>query len=68
MQNTYLESESSATEMAIGLKKDWVFDIVSALRNALDGLAAGIGSARILCGGNVSRRCQSSTVGAKRLC
>jgi phospholipid/cholesterol/gamma-HCH transport system permease protein len=52
MQNTYLESESSATEMAIGLKKDWVFDNVSALRNALDEVDTGNAShVTFQCGG-----------------
>ena len=41
MHNAFLESKSSATEMAIGLKKDWVFDNVSALRNALDEVDTG---------------------------
>ena len=52
MQNTYLESELSATEMAIGLKKDWVFDNVSALRNALDEVDTGNAShVTFQCGG-----------------
>ena len=52
MQNAYLESESSAAEMAIGLKKDWVFDNVSALRSALDEVDAGDAShVTFQCGG-----------------
>lgn len=41
MQNAYLDFESDAGEMAIGLKKDWVFDNVSVLRRALDEVDTG---------------------------
>ena len=52
MQNAYLESESTAAEMAISLKKDWVFDNVSALRSALDEVDAGDAShVTFQCGG-----------------
>jgi phospholipid/cholesterol/gamma-HCH transport system permease protein len=52
MQNAYLESESSAAEMAISLKKDWVFDNVSALRRALDEVDTGDAShVTFQCGG-----------------
>lgn len=41
MQNAFLESNADAAEMAIGLKKDWIFDNVSALRSALDEVETG---------------------------
>ncbi len=52
MQNAYLDFESDAGEMAIGLKKDWVFDNVSALRRALDEVDTGDAShVTFQCGG-----------------
>ena len=36
MQNAYLDLEADEATMAIGLKKDWVFDNVNALRSALE--------------------------------
>lgn len=52
MQNAFLESESNTAEMAIGLKKDWVFGNVSALRSALDEVDTGSAShVTFQCGG-----------------
>ena len=41
MQNAFLKSESDAGTMAIGLKSDWIFGNVLALRHALDDVDAG---------------------------
>ncbi len=52
MQNAFLESESAAGTMAIGLKSDWIFGNVRALRNALDGVdASGSEHVTFQCGG-----------------
>lgn len=52
MPDAFLESRFGATELAIGLKLDWVFDNVSALRRALDSVDAGdVGQITFHCGG-----------------